>query len=552
MNSVLDLLGKEMLPKIGNVCDYSRTQINDKALAMIDEFISDSIKSTISMEYLGIRRLTPKETYETQLSAMNNMNIDISQSSFYKTEAKFKMKNSNDVITRRISLPYLDRYGRLIASGIPYNIKPILTDSVISPHASGMFVKLHITKTNISSKSYILTIDDSRESLSVIYADLNRKVIGDSSSPLNKAITPIAFYVLSTYGLSGVIKMITGAGIKAVNVKEYEHNPANGIYYRDLDNPDCVLGFVVNLKERLDVIDNILVSIFYILKHTHVSKSKELYDYIINGNVDEEKSFWIFQFGRFFYKGSLTFDKSTKEILNHLETVKNYLDSFSRKDLASIGIEVNDYIELNLAILDRFNMTILTHKDINADIRQYKNLNVLYYVLNPLLMGINTGFREMAKREKARKAPLSTKEAERLLVDNITERAIQKIVKSTKKNLSVQLASGCTDNLLNYQLITDEQNRGDGVHVNSNNSFPTSLRNIVPLHYIVGCMHHLSKKAATPLLHASPLISVHNNKFVIPQELIDEAAECYKRGRRATVYTNHKIDDIDDESELEV
>ena len=221
-----------------------------------------SIKNVESLDYVGIRRLTPVEAYETQLSSGNSMNVDISKSSFYKTEIKFKMRHNPDVIIKRLALPYLDMYGRLLSSDIPYNIKPIFTDSVISPHASGMFIKLHITKTNISSKPYILSINGVRENLSVIYSDMNRRVIGDSASILNKAITPIAFYVLSNYGILGAIKLITRAELTPVLIEGYEHNPDNGIFYKDIDNQDCKIGFVINIKERLDVIDNLLVAVF--------------------------------------------------------------------------------------------------------------------------------------------------------------------------------------------------------------------------------------------------------------------------------------------------
>lgn len=552
MNSVLTFLGRELLPKITNIVNYSKNQINERALPTVDELIKDSIRNVDSLEYQGIRRLSPKEAYESQLSSGNSMNVDISKSSFYKTEIKLKMKYSGEVLTKKLALPYLDRYGRLVSSDVNYNIKPILTDSVISPHSSGMFIKLHITKTNISSKPYIISIDGVRENLSVIYADINKKVTGDSSSMLYKAITPIAFYVLSSYGLLGAIKMITRAEIKAVLIDEYEHDPSNGIYYRDMDNSDCKIGFVVKLKERLDVVDNMLVSIFYIIKHTH-NKSKELYEYITNMDVDSEKYLWTTLFGRFFYKGSLTFDKSTKEILNHIDKVKNYLDTISRKDLKAIDIDVENYTELMLAILDRFNMIILKHKDINADIQQHKHLNVLYYILNPVIVAVNTSFLEIAKREKQRNYHLAIKEVDRVIIDNITEKLVYRIVKSTKKNLSISSASGCTDNLLNYVLVSDDQNRGDGVTVNSNNSFPTSLRNIVPLHFIVGCMHNITKKAPTPLLRLSPFAVVNNNnRFVIDLLLSNIAKDCYGRMRQITEYQGHQVDDIEDENELEV
>lgn len=299
MNSVLSMIGGKLLPQMSKIANYSKDQINDRSMDVVDELIRDSNKNVESLEYVGIRRLTPVEAYETQLSSGNSMNVDISKSSFYKTEIKFKMRHNPDILIKRLALPYLDMYGRLMSSDISYNIKPIFTDSVISPHASGMFVKLHITKTNISSKPYILSISGVRENLSVIYSDMNRRVIGDSGSILNKAITPIAFYVLANYGLLGAIKLITRAELIPVLVDSYEHHPDNGIYYRDVDNQDCKVGFVVNMKERLDVVDNLLVAVFYIIKHTY-NKSMELYEYIINKNLVDEKLFWTIQFGRFF------------------------------------------------------------------------------------------------------------------------------------------------------------------------------------------------------------------------------------------------------------
>lgn len=548
MNSVLSKIGTSILPPITKICYYSRDQINSKALPTIDELIRDSIKGVQSLTYEGIRELTPLETYESNLSS-GGMNVDISKSTFYKTIITFRT-HTGELLYKKMALPYLDRYGRMMSSDIHYNIKPIFTDNVISPHANGLFIKLHIIKSNISSIPYIISVNGIRENLSMIYSDVNKKVIGDRESLLNKCHTPIAFYLLSTYGLIGTLHRATKAKVRVVKLSEYEHDD-NGIYYRDIDNPSCEIGFVVEMKERLDVIDNIITSVFYILKHTY-NKSNELYDYIISGNISGETYFWVMLFGRFFYKGGLTFDKSTNEIYSHLDKVKNFLDTISKKDLKSIGIDVEDYIDVMLAILDRFNITILKHKDINSDIESSKKLNVIYYVLNQPIIGINSSMLEIAKREKARKSLLSTKEIDKILSDNITEKLIYRIVKSTKKNLAVLLSSGCTDNLLNYLLTSDDQNRGDGVTVNSNNTFPSSLRNIVPTHYVVGSMHKIGKKAPTPLLSLSPFVDVDaNGKFNIAPILLETCKETYSRQKQLTDYNNHQVDDITSMDDLE-
>ena len=561
MNRLLEIY-EEALPPITDICFFSRDEINKKAMPYISMIITDSIKVLRSLEFLGIRAMTPQESYESLASSnkreengqpvkANSMEVDITKSTFFKTVLEFKSVWNGDKIQLKLSIPYMDRYGRLLCNDIPYNIKPVLTDNVLSPHASGIFMKLNITKTNISSMPLILLVNGIKENASVIYTDMNRRVVGDSSSPLNKVITPIAFYPLSTYGLLGMIKTITNAEVKLVLRDEYTHSEEDGVYY---SHNTVGIGIVVRIKERLDVLDNLTASIFYILSYTNKKTEMELYTYVKNKNVEDEKVFWVMWFGRWFYKGSLTYDKSTSEINDHLEKVKNYLDTAAKQDLKSIGLHMDNFIDLMTAIMGVFNTMVLGHKNINSDIEQNKKPKVLYYILNSVIMAVNSSFIEIAKREKTRNNHLSTKEIEKILTGNIRDRLVYTVVKSTRKNLAINLISCPTDNLLDTLLISDDQNRGDGVFVSSKNSFPVNLRTITPIQFIIGSMHGIGKKAPTPLLKLSPFIKVDAlSQFIIDPELMTQAKNCFSRMKSISQYKNQEItmeeeigDDIDD------
>ena len=550
MNRLLSLQAKT-LPPITDMCYYSRDEINKKALPYTTMIITDGIKVMKSVEFIGARRMTPQESYESLVSRTNTMEVDITKSTFFKCVLSFKSVYNNDIINLKLSLPYMDRYGRLICNDIPYNIKPILTDNVLSPHASGIFMKLHITKTNISSLPFIFMVNGVKENASVIYTDMNRRVVGDSGGGLNRVITPISFYPLATYGLLGVLKKITNAEAKVVLKDEYTHNPDDGIYYC---HSTINIGLVVRIKERLDVIDNLMASVFYILSYTNKKTENELYHYIKDKNVEDEKIFWTMWFGRFFYKGSLTYDKSTKEIKDHLDKVSNYLDTVAKQNLKSIGLNMDSFIDLMISIMSIFNTMVLRHKNINSDIEQSKKPNVLYYILNPIIMAVNSSFIEIAKREKTRNNHLSTKEIEKILTGNITDRLIYGVVKSTRKNLAISLSACCTDNLLDTLLTSDDQNRGDGVYVSSKNTFPINLRTITPIQFVIGSMHGIGKKAPTPLLKLSPFIKVDvNNQFIIPPDLLAMAKETYNRMRSITQYKHTSIDDSEEDlDELDI
>ena len=548
MNRLLEI-HSQSLPPITNMCFYSRDEINNKALPYISMIITDSIKVLKSLEFHGIRSMDPQETYESLVSKNNTMEVDITKSTFFKAVIEFKSVHNGDRISLKLSTPYMDRYGRLITNDIPYNVKPILTDNVLSPHASGIFMKLNITKTNISSLPLILMVDGIKENASVIHTDMNRRVTGDSGSGLNRVITPISFYPLSTYGLLGMLKTITNAEAKLVLRDEYEHDPANGIYY---SHNNVSIGLVIRIKERLDVVDNLMASVFYILSYTNKKTELELYNYVNDKNVKDEKIFWIMWFGRFFYKGSLTYDKSTSEITDHLEKVKNYLDTAAKQALKSISLNMDNFVDLMTAIMGRFNTMVLRHKNINSDIEQSKKPNVLYYILNPVIMAVNSSFIEIAKREKTRGTHLSTKEIEKILTGNITDRLIYGIVKSTRKNLAITLSASSTDNLLDTNLTSDDQNRGDGVFVSSKNTFPINLRTITPIQFIIGSMHDIGKKAPTPLLKLSPFIKVDSNsQFVIDPDLMSMARDCYARQKSISIYKGHEINDEESYDEID-
>jgi len=532
----------DIIPPITDIAKFSRREMN-KAMAQIEEVIVGSIKVVDSLEFVGIRQMTPKEAYESLIGSGNIINVDITKSTFYKTVITFKTARG-DILNKKVMLPYLDRYGLLKSSDVQYTLKPVFTDSVLSPHTGGVFIKLYGAKTDISSISNICRVNGRQESLSVIYSDLNNRVAGDSSSNLNKKVTPIAFYILVRYGVLGALKKLHNSKVEVCLKKDYEPVEGDTTIYTD---DTLQLMIIIHNNHRLDAVDNIVSSIFYILKAIP-GKEIELYEHIRSGSSEDENVFWSIYFGRFFYKGSLTFDKSTISILDHIDKSNNLIDTMSKKDLLTLYIDVEDFTGLMLVILEIFNITILSHKEINSDIRQSKKLNILYYVLNNIIMGINLAFLELSKREKVR-TEISTKEIDKVLSDLLTEKLGFKITKSTKKNLSVQLVNNCTDLTLNHLLIAEDQNRGDGVHVNTDNSFPASLRIITPTHFVIGCMHHIGKKAPTPLPHLSPLSKVDaNNQFIIAASVLDDITKTYKRmhDSNGIVYKELPVDSLDD------
>lgn len=551
MNSVLRRVCDTM-PRISNIAYYSRDQINRKSIPAIDEVIRDTIEvASNAIEYLGIRKMGPQEAYESMASSSNTIDVDVTMTSFSKVVLEFKTKADNSLIRIKLGLPYLDRYGVLICNDINYSVKPVFTDNVLSPYSSGIFVKLYILKTNISSIPISVYVNNNLENMSVIFPEINKSIKGDSSSVLSKAVSPLAFYGLATRGLTGLIKEFFNYNIKIVNTNEYDHNEKSGIYYR---YPTLPVGFVVECDERVVTIDNIISSVFYILDRSNSKAPKELMLFMEKGDVESEKAFWTFIFGRFFYKGSLTEQKSTSEIITHLDRVKNFLDSTSKHDLRASGIFVNDFVELSVAILGIFNGMVLKYKEISSNIVQNKKLNVLYYILNSVIINANSGLLEISKREKNRGVSLSTKEIEKILNDSITERLVMRIVKSTKKNLAINTMSCCTDNTLDVLLISDDQNRGEGVNISSKKPFPSILRTITPEHNIVGDMHNIGKKAPTQLLRINPFAEVDvNNQFIIDPKLLAITEDVSSRMRALKEYNNYDIseeygasDELDD------
>lgn len=543
MNSVLRRMVNVKLPKISKICFYSRDQINNNALPTINNIIIDSNKNVNSLEFLGIRKLSPEETYLSLANKEGKIVNDITKSSFYKTEITFRLKNTGDIIKTRLALPYMDRYGRLLSSDVAYAIKPIFTDNVLSPDSAGIFIKLYIAKIRLSALPHPVLVNGHREIISMIYSDINKKTIGEDE--LAKAYTPILFYLLSTRGLMGTIKSVTDAKVEVVRITPDYIQPENTIMYRD-STKSLDLAFIVHMKERLDVIDNIISSLFYIFE-IRKDRVNEFIKYIEANNTNDERDFWIILFGRFLSKGSLTYDKSTNDILTHMDKVKNYVDTISKNDLRAIDIVIEDYYDLMLVLLERFNNIVLKYKDINANLTNYKKLNVLYYVLNDVIMGVNSALIEVSKREKKQKE-LSLIETQKIISSLITERLVFSITKTTKKNIAVTLASGCSDRLLPYLLVSDDQNRGIGVCTNSNNPFPAPLRNITPVMFLVGCMHNLTKKAPTPILRLNPFAIVDSsNKFVIKPHLLEITKDIYRRMNSITDYVIEDIIDGDDD-----
>lgn len=151
------------------------------------------------VEFIGVERLTYRESLG--FIEARKETYDITKSSMFY--ARFKFKVSGRDFHRITALPYIEGRNEIFISGMPYTMVEVISDKLISPGMSGVFVRFLKNKINISSMIYDIRVDGRIRAVTV-----------PRSEPLNPRTAtippavPILWYLLVKYGFADTMKSL--------------------------------------------------------------------------------------------------------------------------------------------------------------------------------------------------------------------------------------------------------------------------------------------------------------------------------------------------------
>jgi hypothetical protein len=525
----------KICPKFNkNITEGSSPQI----LRTIPEFLDDIIKSSIrslspdvELEYLGYRRLTPKEEFAKMIANENNKTVyDLAVSDLYMVEYKFRYMGIE--ISRPLYLPFTTTGNLMHVSNTTYAVVPVLSDTVISPSHKEVFVRLLKDKLTFRSSTRNFIINNEKVPGEVIHSNIvkvNKQQLTDN---IGKPMTAMSLYLLGEYGfkesMSRYVKIpndmdtpyIVSTGDVTSLRDTYNVYESTKVKPRSLKEYGYIghdLKICINKKLTVTpFLENFIFGIIYTFDILSDNASEFIKLYYTD-NVQDEKLFWRIILGRITYTNTFSVNRIVADMDEHFYTLQGYLDNLVKTKLHENNIYVDNFFDLVAVIMDNYNIWLLNSKEYNSDISN-RYIDILYYIAYDIIVGFNRVILNINKRN-TRKA-LSLKEINKIFTNELSTRKIYSLVKSQSVNLSMIVAESTGD--IMYPKITtllEDQSRGNGVKRGTKSQFPESTKQLKGHDLALGSLLFLNKSAPTPRLRSNLYLqyNVSNGKLVIPK-----------------------------------
>lgn len=362
-----------------------------------DVFRSASKSFPQGLEYVGYEVCTPQEEFNEISRLKNNKRIfDLARSDLYLVKYHFRFQG-RDLPPRYIQLPFVGDGGIIYLGGSCYHISPVLTDKVISPGMSSIFVRLLRDKVNFERCYHNLYINEHLETVQIVWSRIYRKSAEIEKMPVTTAAnTSVVHYLLAKYGFKEMFQRFAGfvpiIGEEEINEKAYP--PDRWVVCRSsgAKPPTCKDGFYEASRIRIAIpVENwnnftqsMVAGVFYVIDH-FPSRIKPDY-------VNKER-LWMFLLGHIIFSGVYGEGKLYDMILEHFNSLDEYVDDIIIRKLEEIGYQIKDFYGLLALILRHFNDWVVNAAESMISLNG-KTMEILYYALFDITSAIfKTNFR---------------------------------------------------------------------------------------------------------------------------------------------------------------
>jgi len=446
MNNILEQVMLKHTPRINKkITDGMAKEVLNAIPAYLDEFFRSglsSLSSKIDFRYLGYRRLSPEEEYRTMvLGREGTLPYDLSHNDVYVVE--FRFEYAGTVINRPLYLPYASRGNIIAMGGTNYHITPVLSDTVISPSESGVFIRLLKAKLNFCSRSRYFMVNGGKVAGSVIHGEiLKSKQITDM---IGRPLTATSLYLLGKYGLvetlkryGGVDDVIVTNQDNLVGYEGYDIYTTTKIKPRGLKavpyTPHNVSILVKGKNMKDSFVSNLLFGVIYTLDILP-ELEQDIVMLLGSCDVKTEISFWRITLGRVIYKNSYSVDRISQDLDDHFDALEGYVDDLIKTKLVEAGIPVNNFFDLIALLITEYTHWVITSKEYNSNIEN-RYIDILYYLTYDNIIGFNRAILSLNKRI-TKTNNISHKEVAKILRNELSSKKVYSLTKTTEPNLAV-------------------------------------------------------------------------------------------------------------------
>lgn len=509
---------------------YGMHQI-PKTLEFLDAIIRIAMRSVkIDLVYDGYKVLTPEEEFESNTRNTKKI-FDISKSDIRKIELIFRFEGER-VYGTYLYIPFVRRGGIMYMSGTKWYLTPVLTDNVISSGPNKIFVKLMIDKLNFHTINHPFTVNGESKVGQVLYSeDLHRNKNSSIDNLGGRTIPPVAMYLFAKHGFFGAFTHYNTTRpifrhIKDTKDIEKTHDIfyTSGIMIKKLKNDiwkPSEYAVCIEKGTYGDYERNLIYGFIYVFD-LFPSKAKEMIDIITTSN--NEREIWLLLLGRIVFKDAYTYDHCVNSVETHfIRLEESYMNEIDKSKLPKDNIfEIVDFFDL-LAVLVGEQTKFMTKGNSYKTTNDNRFIDLLYYILYDIMVGINTTIAEIIKL--AGKTNLTLKNIQDAFKRNLKPMLLYSLTKSKSPSLSLAMAETTSDNILiKTASLLELQERGRGVkRGNKYNAFPPNTRYLEAADYWLGNPLFLSKTHPTGKCRINPfvLLDTDSGKLLPPEAIED-------------------------------
>lgn len=399
-----------------------------KHMQGFEEYIDNVFRSVAKeyppqLEYVNFQRCNPQEEYNLATRKTGNARnggsfFDFARSDIYLCKFFFRF-NGKDMAPRYMYLPFVGTAGTIFQSGTRYVMSPVLADRIFSIGVNDIFIRLLGAKFTVERQFFSIRVNDIKETVQVAWSMVHNKAKKTNTGPK----TTLVHYLLAKYGFTETFKMFCNCvpvvGGPEINANTY---PADKwVICASLQRPPKKLGKVlyvpteirvaVRIEDFTPFVKSMVAGFFYVTDYFPDRIRKEYID---------NTRWWCIMLGHILFTNSIGDADLYRDISEHLESLDEYVDIFSKATLQELGLHCNDIYQLFAVIIQNMNIWLVTSMDKICSMWD-KELSILYFVALEITTAINTS---KYKLKAAAKKHFTEKEAEKIMNGILTKKLI--------------------------------------------------------------------------------------------------------------------------------
>lgn len=372
----------------------------ENALEYVDRAIQLIAKTfPPKLKYKGYRKGSVREEFNL-LSAKKTAqhNIELAPSDVYLIYLDFEW-DGEPLPSRPVFFPFINKGGMFNLRGKKFTVMPVLADETISVSKDDIFVPFLSAKVTFKRIQYWYKIDGAQSSQYLVYSkihnhDPSKQPRRSTRANLSvKAHATMAHYLFCKFGVQGTFKKYYNTDVVITDgVADTEKYPtsewavcsSSQIKPRSVRSKDYVPSNLKVLIKRSDLNNGtlgLLSGLFYVIDHYPSRFTEETLD-----NTEDERRLWMIMLGHVIYRNKDSEGDLYLSMVDHLESLDQYVDDMTRDGLERKGYLVTDLYDLMALLI--FDFTEILLKTDPASMYG-KVLAVNRYVLSDIIKTIS-------------------------------------------------------------------------------------------------------------------------------------------------------------------